>query len=370
MLYIINKQGWNKLLYNLKKDFVESTAIISTIITSVLAGVLFTLEIYRILKNLLIKNILKTFYNIHSNYLKIIPYKNMTEYNLEWFKDKNNNWWSENNTWINVNYKLLNIHHLIMDRYLFNPTDYHWWGDNKLFSLKNTLENINLISLAKLSLKYKEINKRISKINFLLTEKEIIMDEGEGDFYHYVWNFNFSKTEINKVELIPYWIKDNMNYVVGRNVVKKKITFKYDKTKFNYNALWGFAVESNENKLKESRIIFLFNKNNITKIIIYYRKSDSNYSPINYSVLDFVKLFKDENSDENIRNSILKIRKKDKDNIFSDFDWICYSIMILFEFMKKLNIEKEKIEDLIKDGMNKRLNHVSKIITFLENEDN
>ena len=161
-----------------------------------------------------------------------------------------------------------------------------------------------------------------------------------------------------------------MNYVVGRNVVKKKITFKYDKTKFNYNALWGFAVESNENKLKESRIIFLFNKNNITKIIIYYRKSDSNYSPINYSVLDFVKLFKDENSDENIRNSILKIRKKDKDNIFSDFDWICYSIMILFEFMKKLNIEKEKIEDLIKDGMNKRLNHVSKIITFLENEDN
>jgi hypothetical protein len=66
--------------------------------------------------------------------------------------------------------------------------------------------------------------------------------------------------------------------------------------------------------------------------------------------------------------SIFKIRKKDKGDKFNDFDWICYSVMILFEFMKKLNIKKEELEDLITDYMDKRLNHILKIITFLENE--
>jgi hypothetical protein len=66
--------------------------------------------------------------------------------------------------------------------------------------------------------------------------------------------------------------------------------------------------------------------------------------------------------------SILKIRTKDKGDKLNDFDWICYSVMILFEFMKKLNIKKEELEYLITDYMDKRLNHISKIITFLENE--
>jgi hypothetical protein len=51
--------------------------------------------------------------------------------------------------------------------------------------LKNTLENINLVSLIKLSYKYKKINERIGEINLLLTEKEIIMNEGDDDFYRY-----------------------------------------------------------------------------------------------------------------------------------------------------------------------------------------
>ncbi len=348
---------------------MDKTTMIFTIITSVSAGILFTFEINRILKNLLIKNISKTFYDIHSNYLKIIPYKNMSEYHSEWSKDENNNPLSDNhNTWINVNYKLLDIHILIMNTYIIDKTNYNWWRDNKLLSLKNTLENINLFSLIQLSYKYKKINERIDEINLLLTEKEIIMNEGDDDFYRYFWNLNLLKTEINKVELIPYWIKDNMNHTRARGVVKKKIKLKYAKTKFNNNALQGFAVESNENELHESRIIFLFNKNNIKKIIIYYRKAGLNYSPISYSKLDVIKLFDNENSDENIKLSIFKIRKKDKGDKFNDFDWICYSVMILFEFMKKLNIKKEELEDLITDYMDKRLNHILKIITFLENE--
>jgi hypothetical protein len=51
--------------------------------------------------------------------------------------------------------------------------------------LKNTLENINLFSLIQLSYKYKKINERIDEINLLLTEKEIIMNEGDDDFYRY-----------------------------------------------------------------------------------------------------------------------------------------------------------------------------------------
>jgi hypothetical protein len=105
---------------------MENTTMIFTIITSVSAGILFTLEIYRILKNLLIKNIYKIFHDIHSNYLKIIPYKNMSEYDFEWLKDENNNSLSDNHkTWINVNYKLLDIHSLIMNRYIFDKTNYN-----------------------------------------------------------------------------------------------------------------------------------------------------------------------------------------------------------------------------------------------------
>jgi hypothetical protein len=114
------------VLYNLKKDFMDKTTMIFTIITSVSAGILFTFEINRILKNLLIKNISKTFYDIHSNYLKIIPYKNMSEYHSEWSKDENNNPLSDNhNTWINVNYKLLDIHILIMNTYIIDKTNYN-----------------------------------------------------------------------------------------------------------------------------------------------------------------------------------------------------------------------------------------------------
>ena len=349
---------------------MENTVMIFTIITSSLAGVLFFLEIYRVLKNLSIKKISKIFYDIHSNYLKIIPHKNTTEYHSEWFEDKNSKSWWDNNTWINVNHKLLDIHNIIMKLYIFDPTDYYWWRDNKLLSLKNTLKNINILSLLKLSLKYQKINKRIIKINQLLTEREIIMNEEISvDYPHYIWSSNILHMEINKLELIPYWIKDKMNYLISHEVAKKKIILKYNKAKFTNNALWGFAIESNKNDKSESKIIFLFNnKNNIKKVIIYYRKAGLNYHPMYYSNINFKKKFSNESCDENIKNSISKIRQKEKDYKFDDFDWICYSLMILFEFMKKLEIKKEDLKDLIKDHMDKRIGHVLKIITFLENE--